>query len=78
MGMSMTNSLFFFLVFISSRLNVAGYIIRFFFFNVAKVALLNLVAMSSTWARIIDVMDSEVVSAALYFISMNWLLFPSI
>jgi AAA family ATP:ADP antiporter len=26
---------------------------------VSKVALLNLVAISSTWARIIDVMDSE-------------------
>lgn len=40
--------------------------------------MLNLVAISSTWARIIDVMDSEVVSAALYFISKNWLLFQSI
>lgn len=76
--MSMTNSLFFFFGFHLKSFECSRIHYTFFFFNVAKVALLNLVAMSSTWARIIDVMDSEVVSAALYFISMNWLLFPSI
>jgi hypothetical protein len=34
--------------------------LEFFFFFFLKVALLNLITISSTWARVIDVMDSEV------------------